>query len=94
MDVRLRNNVTFAGVDSGPTVVLAHGFGCDQNLWRLIVSRLQDDFRLVLFDHVGSGHSDPNAWDADRYSSLRGYAVNCSGAHGVCRGSRATQSLA
>jgi sigma-B regulation protein RsbQ len=74
MDVRLRNNVTFAGRDSGTTVMLAHGFGCDQNLWRLIVSRLQDDFRLVLFDHVGSGRADPNAWDAERYSSLRGYA--------------------
>jgi sigma-B regulation protein RsbQ len=74
VDVRLRNNVTFAGVESGPTIVLAHGFGCDQNLWRLIVSRLKDDFRLVLFDHVGSGRSDPSAWNADRYSSLRGYA--------------------
>ena len=74
MDVGSRNNVTFAGLDSGTTIMLAHGFGCDQNLWRLIVSRLQDDFRLVLFDHVGSGLSDPAAWDPDRYSSLQGYA--------------------
>src|SRR3954453_11899766 len=50
-----RNNVTFAGLKTGPTIVLAHGFGCDQNLWRLVVARLRDDFRLVLFDHVGSG---------------------------------------
>ena len=74
MDLRSRNNVTFAGLDSGTTLVLAHGFGCDQNLWRLVVSRLQDQFRVVLFDHVGSGRSDPDAWDATRYSSLDGYA--------------------
>jgi sigma-B regulation protein RsbQ len=74
VDVRIRNNVTFAGVESGTTIMLAHGFGCDQNLWRLVVPRLREDFRLVLFDHVGSGRSDPGAWDADRYSSLHGYA--------------------
>lgn len=66
--------MTFAGKESGTTILLAHGFGCDQNLWRLIVSRLSDDFRLVLFDHVGSGGSDADAWDAQRYSSLQGYA--------------------
>lgn len=74
MNVRSRNNVTFAGRDTGPTVMLAHGFGCDQNLWRLTVSRLQDDFRIVLFDHVGSGRSDPAAWDELRYSDLQTYA--------------------
>lgn len=74
MNVRSRNNVTFAGRVTGPTVMLAHGFGCDQNLWRLVVERLRDDFRLILFDHVGSGQSDPNAWTEDRYSSLQAYA--------------------
>nr|WP_263994122.1 alpha/beta hydrolase [Mycobacterium yunnanensis] len=74
VDVGARNNVTFAGLESGPTVLLAHGFGCDQNLWRLVAARLQDQFRLVLFDHVGSGLSDPQAWDPERYSSLQGYA--------------------
>ena len=74
MNVLARNNVTFAGPESGTTVMLAHGFGCDQNLWRLVTARLEDRFRLVLFDHVGSGLSDPTAWDADRYSSLHGYA--------------------
>lgn len=74
MDIRFRNNVSVVGAETGPTLMLAHGFGCDQNLWRLVVSRLREEFRLVLFDHVGSGQSDPDAWDADRYSTISGYA--------------------
>lgn len=54
--------------------MLAHGFGCDQNLWRLVAPTLEEHFRVVLFDHVGSGLSDLSAWDAERYSSLDGYA--------------------
>jgi pimeloyl-ACP methyl ester carboxylesterase len=53
---------------------LAHGFGCDQNLWRLVEARLASSFRLILFDHVGCGASDPSAWDPQRYESLQGYA--------------------
>lgn len=74
MDVRSRNNVHVVGRDDGPTIVLAHGFGCDQNLWRLVVPRLAPEFRLVLFDHVGAGSSDPAAWDASRYTTLQRYA--------------------
>lgn len=62
------------GNPHGPTIVLAHGFGCDQNLWRLVSEKLVSRFRVILFDHVGSGASDPNAWDPDRYASLDGYA--------------------
>ncbi|MFD7130913.1 alpha/beta fold hydrolase [Streptomyces sp. NPDC059894] len=74
MDMRRRNNVTVTGRPDGPTVVLAHGFGCDQNMWRLIVPALADRYRLVLFDYVGSGGSDLSAWSTERYSSLDGYA--------------------
>lgn len=74
MDVRARNNVHIVGDPSGPTVMLAHGFGCDQNLWRRVVALLPPQLRVVLFDHVGCGGADPNAWDAQRYSSLQGYA--------------------
>ncbi|MCP3769125.1 alpha/beta fold hydrolase [Streptomyces sp. MAR25Y5] len=73
-DVRRRNNVTVTGREDGPVLLLAHGFGCDQNLWRLLVPLLAEDFRLVLFDYVGSGRSDPSAWSEQRYSSLEGYA--------------------
>ncbi|MGB9224216.1 alpha/beta fold hydrolase [Mycobacterium sp.] len=76
MDVVTKNNVRIVGAEDGPTIVLAHGFGCDQNLWRLVVERLAPSFRLVLFDHVGSGASDPAAWQEQRYSSLEGYAAD------------------
>jgi sigma-B regulation protein RsbQ len=59
VDVRRKNNVKVVG--DGPTVMLAHGFGCDQNLWRFVTERLAPNFRVVLFDHVGSGASDPSA---------------------------------
>ncbi|WP_246575778.1 alpha/beta fold hydrolase [Actinospica durhamensis] len=74
MDVIDRNNVTVTGRSDGPTLLLAHGFGCDQNLWRLVLPTLAERFRVVLFDYVGSGRADPAAWDPERYSSLDGYA--------------------
>ncbi|GAA4682703.1 alpha/beta fold hydrolase [Streptomyces youssoufiensis] len=74
MDILRRNNVTVAGNPQGPTVVLAHGFGCDQNMWRLTVPALADAYRLVLFDYVGCGRSDLTAFSEERYASLKGYA--------------------
>ncbi|MEO5589118.1 MAG: alpha/beta hydrolase [Gemmatimonadaceae bacterium] len=72
-DVLRRNNVTVAG-NGTQTMLLAHGFGCDQNMWRFITSEFEDDYRLILFDYVGSGQSDLTAYDAERYSTLDGYA--------------------
>jgi sigma-B regulation protein RsbQ len=69
-----RNNVHVVGPRDKPTIMLAHGFGCDQQLWRMVVPELLPSFQIVLFDHVGSGAADPAAWDAERYASLRGYA--------------------
>ncbi|MDF2823883.1 MAG: sigma factor sigB regulation protein rsbQ [Mycobacterium sp.] len=74
MDVRARNNVRVVGREDGQPIVLAHGFGCDQNLWRLVVPLLAEEFRIVLFDHVGAGASDPAAWDPAKYTSLQAYA--------------------
>jgi sigma-B regulation protein RsbQ len=76
MGVREKNHVTMTGRADGPVVLLAHGFGCDQNLWRLVVPALEADFRVVLFDHVGAGHSDLSAWSEERYSTLDGYAAD------------------
>ncbi|WP_072802554.1 alpha/beta fold hydrolase [Rhodococcoides yunnanense] len=74
MDVRVKNNVTTVGAEGGPTVVLAHGFGCDQQLWRPVTDLLAPSCRVVLFDHVGAGGSDTSAWTEARYSSLETYA--------------------
>ncbi|MEU2791584.1 alpha/beta hydrolase [Streptomyces sp. NPDC007100] len=74
MDILRRNNVTVTGNPEGPAVVLAHGFGCDQNMWRLTVPALTDVYRVVLFDYVGCGRSDLSAFQEDRYASMSGYA--------------------
>ncbi|MFD0204671.1 MULTISPECIES: alpha/beta fold hydrolase [Saccharothrix] len=71
--MRSRNNVVVTGDADGPVVVLSHGFGCDQTMWRLVVPVLAETCRVVLFDHVGAGRSDLSAWDARRYSTLGGY---------------------
>lgn len=69
-----RNNVVLTGRDDAPVVMLAHGFGCDQNMWRLVAPGLAADFRVLAFDHVGSGQSDLSAWQPERYATLDGYA--------------------
>jgi sigma-B regulation protein RsbQ len=73
MSVTARNNVHVLG-RSGPLLIVAHGFGCDQNMWRLMTLGFTDNFRVVLFDHVGAGKSDLTAWSPERYQSLKGYA--------------------
>jgi sigma-B regulation protein RsbQ len=55
-------------------IVFAHGFGCDQNMWRFVAPAFEDEYRVVLFDYVGSGKSDMRAYDPQRYSTLDGYA--------------------
>lgn len=72
-DVLRRNNVKVLGSGAQP-MLFAHGFGCDQNMWRFIVPAFADDYRIILFDYVGSGRSDLSAYDAERYASLEGYA--------------------
>jgi sigma-B regulation protein RsbQ len=73
MDVITRNNVVTSG--KGEQVMLfAHGFGCDQNMWRYVTPAFEDDYKVVLFDHVGAGNSDLSAYDAQKYAQLEGYA--------------------
>jgi sigma-B regulation protein RsbQ len=55
-------------------MLFAHGFGCDQNMWRFVAPAFEDAYRVVLFDYVGAGASDPKAYDPARYASLAGYA--------------------
>jgi sigma-B regulation protein RsbQ len=72
-DVLQRNNVRVTGNGTQP-MLFAHGFGCDQNMWRFITPDFEDDYKLVLFDYVGSGKSDISAYDPTRYGKLDGYA--------------------
>jgi sigma-B regulation protein RsbQ len=55
-------------------MLLAHGFGCDQNMWRFIVPAFADEYRVVVFDHVGAGKSDPTRYSSEKYGDLGGYA--------------------
>lgn len=73
MSVLRRNNVTLLGNGETP-MMFSHGYGCDQQMWRLVIPAFMDTHRLVLFDHVGAGKSDLSAYDYGKYSSLRGYA--------------------
>jgi sigma-B regulation protein RsbQ len=70
----LRHNVHVSGASDGQPMLFAHGFGCDQHMWRHVAPRFEDEFEVVLFDHVGAGGSDLSAYDASRYSSLSAYA--------------------
>ena len=73
MDIIKRNHVQQLG-DRGPVLLYAHGFGCNQDMWRLVTPAFASTHRQVLFDYVGSGKSDLSAFDRRRYASLDGYA--------------------
>lgn len=73
-EIRRRNNVTELGNPAGRPMIFAHGFGCNQHAWQRVVPHFLDDFRVILFDHVGSGASDLAAYDRGKYDSLHGYA--------------------
>jgi sigma-B regulation protein RsbQ len=75
-DVLRRHAVRVTGKAEGQPMVFAHGFGCDQTLWRFVAPAFEDDHRVVTFDYVGAGASDRAAYDRDRYASLHGYAAD------------------
>jgi sigma-B regulation protein RsbQ len=76
VDVLTRNNVTLTGQTGGQPMVFAHGYGCDQNMWRFVVPAFESEYRTILFDFVGAGGSDLSAYDPRRYGSLQGYAAD------------------
>ena len=73
MDALKRNNVQFLGRGQQP-MVFAHGFGCDQQMWRFVAPAFEDTHRVVLFDHIGCGKSDGSAYDNQRHATISGYA--------------------
>jgi sigma-B regulation protein RsbQ len=75
VSVRERNHVVVSGTAGGRPMLFAHGYGCDQQMWRHVTPAF-DDFQVVCFDHVGAGRSDLAAYDPARYASLEGYATD------------------
>jgi sigma-B regulation protein RsbQ len=73
MDILKRNNVRVSG-KGDQAMVFAHGYGCDQHMWRLITPAFEDAYKIVLFDHVGAGKSDISAFNKVKYETLHGYA--------------------
>ncbi|WP_372728931.1 alpha/beta fold hydrolase [Nocardioides sp.] len=74
MDATTRHHVALSGRAEGQPIVFAHGYGCDQSMWRLVTPAFEEEHRVVLFDLAGAGSADPAAYDPERHSSLEGYA--------------------
>ena len=76
--LRKKHNVHCLGPDPDstdrPTLILAHGFGCDQQIWSPVARILSEHYPLVLLDHMGCGRSDLSTYQPQKYSNLSGYA--------------------
>jgi sigma-B regulation protein RsbQ len=75
IDILRRNNVRVFGTGTQP-MLFAHGFGCDQNMWRYITPAFENQYQIILFDYVGAGKSDISSYNAERYATLEGYAAD------------------
>ena len=73
MDIIKRNNVVVKGKGVQP-IMFVHGFGCDQNMWRYVYPAFEENYKIILFDHVGAGNSDLSAYVPGKYNKLEGYA--------------------
>lgn len=72
-DILRRHAVSIHG-EGESTLLFAHGFGCNQVMWRHVAPAFEHDHRVICFDHLGSGRSDLSAWDSRRHATLQGYA--------------------
>lgn len=69
------HNVRVLGNGSGPVVVLGHGFGSDQSIWKYIVpSLLKNGMKVVLYDLMGASTTDVEDFNFNRYSSYHAFA--------------------
>lgn len=68
-----KNNIKIIG-NSEEVLMFAHGYGCDQSMWRFVTPAFSEKYKIVLIDLVGSGNSDPSYYNFQKYSSLTGYA--------------------
>lgn len=67
-----RNNVKVLGKGEQP-MMFAHGYGCDQNMWRFVYPAFEEDYKIILFDHTGAGNSDESQYSREKYETLEGY---------------------
>lgn len=75
MSALVRHNVRTLG-EGRRAIVFAHGFGCDQNMWRFVAPAFESDYRVVLFDYLGHGGADASSYDPKQYGTLNGYAAD------------------
>lgn len=68
-----RHAITVSGQGETP-MVFVHGYGCDQNMWRLMTPYFEPTHKVVLYDQMGAGRSDLDAYDKAKYASLEGFA--------------------
>src|SRR5947209_16966610 len=73
MSIFQRHNIHVEGT-GGKSILFAHGYGCDQIMWRYLTPAFRDEYRLILFDHVGAGKSDLSQYRREKYTTLNGYA--------------------
>jgi sigma-B regulation protein RsbQ len=71
-NILTRNNVNIKGNGKQP-IIFAAGFGCDQTVWNEVSKAFEPNFQVILFDYVGLGNSDINAFDIKKYSQFSGY---------------------
>ena len=76
VSVAEKHSLRTRGREDGQPMLFAHGFGCDQNMWRHLTPAFEDDYHVIVFDYVGAGESDLSAYDPERYSSLDAYAAD------------------
>src|SRR3954464_15156386 len=76
MSALSRHAVTITGPEDGQPMLFAHGFGCDQNMWRHVAPAFAERYRVITFDHMGAGASDLIVRQAEKYDSLDGYAAD------------------
>lgn len=75
MSVSRRHNVAVSG-SGAKTMLLAHGYGCDQTMWRFVAPAFATDYKTVLIDLAGSGNSDLSEYDHEKYATLHGHAAD------------------
>ncbi|XXY45826.1 alpha/beta hydrolase [Sorangium sp. So ce269] len=73
MSIQKRHNVHVLGRGDAD-MIFAHGFGCSQNMWRMLTEAFEDRYRIILYDLAGCGGSDVSAYDRRKYGTLDGHA--------------------